>query len=165
MWAWDMWKVVDYLQTRKDIDKDNISIYGYKQLRYAAVIATAVDERIKAVFAEQMCPTYVCRKGYGRAYIYKGDNSNLGGLGYISPDIPEIMLRVGDIPIIMTMIAPGKLTLINPLWADGTPMSASDAAQTLDNPRKAWQLFEKPENINLIAGAPTKTIQQCILEK
>lgn len=45
--CWDVWRVVDYLVGRPDVDADRIGAYGFSKGGIEAVLAGAVDERIK----------------------------------------------------------------------------------------------------------------------
>jgi hypothetical protein len=45
-WAWGLHRVVDYLVTDKDIDKDRIAVVGHSRLGKTALLAAAFDDRI-----------------------------------------------------------------------------------------------------------------------
>lgn len=50
MWAWAASRVVDYLETRDDIDHKNIAVMGHSRLGKTALIAAAYDERFIFAF-------------------------------------------------------------------------------------------------------------------
>jgi hypothetical protein len=52
-WAWGMHRVVDYLVTDADIDKDHIAVMGHSRNGKAALLAGAIDERIALVVSNQ----------------------------------------------------------------------------------------------------------------
>lgn len=51
VWAWACSKILDYLETRSDIDKENYMVLGHSRLGKTALLAGALDERFKFVFA------------------------------------------------------------------------------------------------------------------
>jgi hypothetical protein len=52
-WAWGISRVVDYLRTDKDIDKDRIAVVGHSRLGKTALLAAALDERIALAIPHQ----------------------------------------------------------------------------------------------------------------
>lgn len=50
MWAWAASRVVDYLETRDDIDHKNIAVMGHSRLGKTALVAAAYDERFTFSF-------------------------------------------------------------------------------------------------------------------
>ena len=45
MWAWAAMRVMDFLQTRDEVDKDNICVCGHSRLGKTALLAAACDTR------------------------------------------------------------------------------------------------------------------------
>ena len=45
--CWDVWRTIDYLQTRSDVDPDRIGLIGYSKGGIETWLAGAVDERVK----------------------------------------------------------------------------------------------------------------------
>lgn len=52
-WAWGAQRVVDYLQTNPDIDKERLAVVGHSRLGKASLVAAAFDDRIKLVIPHQ----------------------------------------------------------------------------------------------------------------
>lgn len=48
MWAWAAMRVMDFLQTRDEVDKENICVAGHSRLGKTALLTAAVDERFSA---------------------------------------------------------------------------------------------------------------------
>ncbi|MBQ8014632.1 MAG: hypothetical protein IJ264_00425 [Clostridia bacterium] len=48
MWAWAAMRVMDFLQTRDEVDKDNICVCGHSRLGKTALLTAAIDERFAA---------------------------------------------------------------------------------------------------------------------
>lgn len=47
--CWDLWKTVDYLQTREDVDRDRIGMIGFSMGGIQTWLAATVDERVKVL--------------------------------------------------------------------------------------------------------------------
>ena len=50
-WSWGVSRIVDYLQTDKAVDGKKIALFGHSRLGKTALWASALDERIAAVFS------------------------------------------------------------------------------------------------------------------
>jgi hypothetical protein len=52
-WAWGLHRVVDYLHTDRDIDRDRIAVMGHSRNGKTALLAAAFDDRIDLVLPHQ----------------------------------------------------------------------------------------------------------------
>lgn len=52
-WAWGAQRAIDYLVTDSMIDKNRIALFGHSRNGKAAILAAAMDERIKVVYPHQ----------------------------------------------------------------------------------------------------------------
>jgi hypothetical protein len=50
-WAWGVSRIIDYLETDKSVDAKQIALQGHSRLGKTALWASALDDRIKVVFA------------------------------------------------------------------------------------------------------------------
>ena len=50
LWAFGVSRVIDYLQTREEVDMDHLAVAGHSRLGKTALLCAAQDERVKVVF-------------------------------------------------------------------------------------------------------------------
>lgn len=51
LWAFGVSRVIDYIQTREEVDIDHLAVAGHSRLGKTALLCAAQDERVKFVFA------------------------------------------------------------------------------------------------------------------
>jgi dipeptidyl aminopeptidase/acylaminoacyl peptidase len=66
-WSWGVSRIIDYLETDKAIDAKKIALHGHSRIGKTALWASALDERVAAVYAS--CPgemgAALSRRDYG----------------------------------------------------------------------------------------------------
>jgi predicted neuraminidase len=50
-WSWGVSRIIDFLETEKSVDAKHIAVFGHSRLGKTALWASALDERIAAVYA------------------------------------------------------------------------------------------------------------------
>ncbi len=74
MWAWAAMRVMDFLQTRDEVDKDNICVCGHSRLGKTALLAAAFDERFAAAHSNcSGCSGDSLNRGKSEGNEYIGD--------------------------------------------------------------------------------------------
>lgn len=53
LWAWGIHRVVDYLESDRDVDRERIAVVGHSRLGKTALVAAAFDERIALAIPSQ----------------------------------------------------------------------------------------------------------------
>ncbi|MCQ2387561.1 MAG: hypothetical protein MJ066_03845 [Clostridia bacterium] len=147
MWAWGAMRVLDYLYSRKEVNKNKVGIAGHSRLGKTAILAGAFDERFK--FVHSNC------SGTGGAGLYKMKNKESEKISdllfrfsyWFTPDFKKLKDKEKyveyDQDALMSLISPRLLNVSSAkedLWAN--PKSEKKA---LYNCKKIW---DNPENTN-----------------
>lgn len=110
--VWDILRALDYLESRSDVDASQIRILGNGSAGLAALMATALDERVRSILINRTLATYlsvVDSEGYALA------------LDWFVPGI----LQHFDIPDIAAAIYPRPVWIANAVDAEGTILPES----------------------------------------
>ncbi len=74
MWAWAAMRVMDFLQTRDEVDKENICVCGHSRLGKTALLAAACDTRFAAAHSNcSGCSGDSLNRGKGKGNETIGD--------------------------------------------------------------------------------------------
>jgi hypothetical protein len=104
-----------------------------------ALLAATKCDAISGVETNGLLASYYSAQGYGLPYEW-GAGGPLGGYGTMVPCIPSI-LKYADISQLAAMIAPRTLTIRQPLWASGTPLSQKETDATFSYCRQIYSLY------------------------
>ena len=70
LWAWAALRVMDYLQTREDVDLKNVAVVGHSRLGKTALLAAASDERFAfAISNDSGCSGAAVTRGKERGTV------------------------------------------------------------------------------------------------
>ena len=134
MCTWDLMRLIDYIETREDLDSQKIGCIGFSGGGMQALWLTAMDERIK----------YAMISGY--FYGYKDSLLELNGncsCNYI-PHLWEYV-DMGDIGALIAprpfMIESGTKDHLN------GKRGVKNASEQVEITRRAYRLFEKSEQL------------------
>lgn len=144
-WSYFASRMMDYLQTRKEVDKNLIGIAGHSRLGKAALLTAALDERFSFVCSNNSgCSGAAlsrgcCEGGESIADIYKRFPY------WFCPNYAKYMNNEWELPFdqhcLLALIAPRMVCVgaaIEDIWADNDNQFLSCVAAS-----KAWELYEK----------------------
>lgn len=160
--AWDTTRLVDYLVTRNDVDKEKIGILGISMGGMESIIAAAIDYRIKVTVAAISLQSYRWsldnKKWQARADLYKKLTDQAAsdmGKSYVSSEVLGVamtklmpgILDEFDGPSMVRLIAPRPLLILNgakdPLCPIESTMIVYKAAKAI------YQQSGEINNLNL----------------
>jgi cephalosporin-C deacetylase-like acetyl esterase len=133
----DVIRVVNWLASRSDVDRNSITIYGKGALGMVALHAAALDMRIARVVAENTLTSY-------RTALDAPLHRNLSEI-----TIPGVLNHY-DVSELLEAIAPRDVTLLNPVDAIGQPMRAEQVHQRLSAAFDSDKNLGQPRRLRLL---------------
>ena len=133
-WAWAYSRVMDYLESDKDIDAKKVCLTGYSRYGKAAMWAGAQDRRFAIVFSGQSGTggAVIVRRGFGETVKRINDTFPY----WFTPTFRDYNAKENDLPIdwhmMFALMAPRPVyaeTAVEELWGDprGTFLAAKTA--------------------------------------
>ena len=151
--AWGAHRVVDYLETRPDVDMDRIGITGASRNGKQAVIAAAFDDRIGAVVPCSAGSGAVVPARFDRDDYYAGDMSLHARLrrSWFHPRWRFFVGRENRLPVdansLISLVAPRFCMLHTALNECTTSAWAVD--RVYESARSVYELLNAEENLTL----------------
>jgi len=140
-------RAVDYLQSRPDVDSENIGITGASGGGNQTMYAGAFDERLKCVV-----PT--CSVGNYQAYL-----SAACCMCEVVPDALTYTEEWG----LLAMVAPRAL-MINSATKDAFQFSVAESKKSLNAAQPVFNLYGKPNNLKHLIFVSTHAYNQPMRE-
>ena len=123
IWAWAARIVMDYVQTRPEVDLRNVAVAGHSRLGKTALFAAALDERFRFAFANE--------SGCAGAALFRGKTGETAAdicrvfLFWFCPDFQNYTETDDALPFdqhfLLSLIAPRRVYVASAaedLWAD-----------------------------------------------
>lgn len=166
--CWDLWRLVDYLQTRDDVDPDRIGMMGISMGGIETWLAASVDERIKvavpAIGVQSFRWSLDHNAWQGRARtIAASHEAAARELGHARVDadvcralwskiIPGILDQF-DCPSMLRLFADRPLLIVNGELDPNCPLEGATIA--FDTARAAKAASGKPETLKILVAKGT----------
>ncbi len=147
----DARSVIQYLNSRPDVDRDRISIVGKGWAGVVAMMAAALDNRVTSVAAEGVPVSYA---EIARAELYQQPVSLLlpGGLNDF------------DLTDVFASLAPRPLLVINPLDCLTRPMDQQQADEAMKLVRNAYLAAGADEMLSVRVATPAPGPEEILTE-
>jgi hypothetical protein len=163
--AGDIGRVVNFLQSRKDVDYNKISGIAFNEMCPTLLHAAAMNNNISSIALIGSLISYrtvVMNRFYEvrlSSNIRPGSNPFSGGLPYSNNTVAGA-LTAYDLPDLIGCIAPRKIVLVD--LKDQMKQSAPVELinDELSFPRSVYSLKKVPKNINIIP--PTEDLSSII---
>ncbi|MFO0919557.1 MAG: acetylxylan esterase [Planctomycetaceae bacterium] len=116
-WTWDVQRLLEALESQKDLPLGNVEIYGQGPAGVVALCAAAVDDqhRIQSVTAVNTLSSFISDVPY--------ESQRVGILA------PGMLRDVGDISHLAALSQHAQVEIRNPVTSDGTRLSQQQAEQ------------------------------------
>lgn len=163
--CWDLWRLVDYLQTRDDVDPDRIGMMGISMGGIETWLAASVDERVKvtvpAIGVQSFRWSLEHNRWQGRARtIAAAHEAAARELGEVRVNervcrelwnkvIPGILDQF-DCPSMLRLFADRPLLIVNGELDPNCPLEGATIA--FDSARAAKQAAGKPETLKIMVA-------------
>ncbi len=136
MRVYDVVRTLDYLTSRPDISKSDISCWAEDEAGLVALFAAALDERIKGLTLERTLASWESPSGFS-----------------YSPSIfPPNILKYADIPELAALVAPRRVTLVDPLDPQRQRLTLDEALKVFDFTIKVYEELNASDNLKIITS-------------
>jgi dienelactone hydrolase len=118
--CWDLWRLVDYLETRRDIDAKNLGMIGFSMGGIEAWLAAAVDDRIKvtvpAIGVQSFRWSLENERWHGRANTIRAAHEVAAadlGQSKVNQQVCRALWQKVDCPSMLRLFAGRPLLILN----------------------------------------------------
>ena len=133
-----------------------VIVRGRRETALVAILAASQTQSIDAVEAEEILASYHSPAGYGLPSVYddtRGRYAKFGGYGSMVPCIPGI-LKLADIPQLVSLVCPRPLAIIDPVWANGKPVPAGNLPSVFAWTRRFYEVSGSAGTLKTVSPRP-----------
>jgi hypothetical protein len=132
-WVVDVRKTLDAISAAPAKPPEEIAVIGNGPAGVVAICAAAVDERIQRVAAVNMLASFVTDVPY--------EGQRLGILA------PGILRDVGDIPHLLSLVAPRRVVLAGGVSGGGKALAADELQVAHQPAADVWKILRSPTEL------------------
>ncbi|MDZ7373474.1 MAG: acetylxylan esterase [candidate division KSB1 bacterium] len=136
-WAWDLCRAIDAVEISLGGSGQPVYLVGNGPAGLACLLAGLLDDRVSGVGAIATLGSYVAKDRY-----------SVDGVYYL----PGI-LQWADIPHLVALLSPRRVTLAGPIWPSGEPVRHEELARLFEPATSAFRLKEAVSSLNLTTEA------------
>ena len=137
--VWDFLRCLDYLESRRDVDRSRIHGLGERGAAIAVLLSAVMDSRLHSVLLDHPIATYgsiVESKAYSLE------------LSWFLFDV----LKHFDLPDLVGMLAPRQSWILNAANAQGEPLAESDVMSLYKAPVETFQRLGARDKIRFVVS-------------
>ncbi|MCD6357760.1 MAG: acetylxylan esterase [Thermoproteales archaeon] len=135
MRVYDVIRAIDFLLGEAGFSE--VELYGEREAGFIALLAAALEERVKAVHTLEMPATLVSRDGFS----------------YPPSLFPPNILRYADVPELAAMVAPRPLAIEQPIGPHLELLPQEEADECFEFTRYVYECLGAPHNFSVISYA------------
>jgi dienelactone hydrolase len=157
-WSQEVLALVGWAQAQADLDASTVACVAQGETGLALLAAAAQSDALRPLVFTGTLASYHSAEGYGKPYVYGGDNSSIGGVGSNAWYVPDIV-SAGDVDQFVGLLVPRPVMVACPVIASGRTLSAGELAGHFTCSRSLWAAAEL-DNLRIVSGRNTARIAQ-----
>lgn len=147
-WVHDVLQGVEDARREGGADPDRIVMVGWREAALPALLAAALDRRIRGVAALEPPATFVSEAA-----------PHTWRMAIFQPDL----MKIGDLPHLAALAAPRPALVAGPVRLDGMGTTAARVESLYRWPRELYRTLSRPESFTARPDAPAGEVAATLL--
>jgi len=150
-WSQEVLALVKWAQAQADLDGETVAGVAQGETGFALLAAAVQSDALQPLVFTDLLGSYDSPEGYGKPYVYGGDNSSLGGVGsnvWYGPDI----VSAGDVDQFLGLLAPRPVRVAGPVLASGRALSARELPGSFAWSRGRWAQAGRRGDLRIVSS-------------
>lgn len=144
--TWDLMRCLDYLESRRDVDRDRIYVFGVRGGALAALTAYVLDHRPRSILCDGMISNL--------ASIVESENYSWGLAWFVSG-----ILREFDLPDLIAACVPRPLWLLNAAGPTDEVLAEPDVTLHLQPAVESYARLNASDHLRTFVEAREKRME------